>query len=114
MTRKYDAARHRYANFDLEHLHCYACAHSDAHAVWPGRPSGDRPCHFCVRNPLHVQNLSDDHEWFDGTAPISVPMDCYCSSDMRVQYGEWLEEANDAGQTALRKLLDLHERLGDD
>lgn len=42
--------------FDISKLHCYGCAHSSSQAEYPGEPSGERPCCFCVRNP-------DREEW---------------------------------------------------
>lgn len=32
-------------------LVCYGCGHSAAMVPYPGRPSGERPCLFCIRNP---------------------------------------------------------------
>jgi hypothetical protein len=32
-------------------LPCSGCAHSAAGVEYPGHPSGERPCAFCIRNP---------------------------------------------------------------
>lgn len=97
-------------------LRCYGCAFSTAAEPWPGRPSGDRPCHFCVRNPAHVQNVGDDHEWFDGSQPVRIPMDAYQTPDMKEQFSQWLDEAEHAGRDALDSLLrtrGLLDEMGD-
>lgn len=39
------------ARTDAAALACYGCAHSSAIDPPPGRPSGERPCQACVRNP---------------------------------------------------------------
>lgn len=81
----------------MEHLHCYGCAHADANAPPPGRPSGERPCCFCVRNPereraLEEHNASDAHQgdeckhpvhgfWYDGGSSVKTPMDNYITLD---------------------------------
>src|SRR5690349_17643016 len=85
-----DAARGRYNDFDESRLCCYGCAHSAAGQPWPGAPSGEAPCGFCIRNPL--QHLEDEEAqvWYDGSEPVSVPMDCYSTIDMRMQFGVWL------------------------
>lgn len=110
-TSKRDAARHRYNNFNQEDLRCYGCAHSSASDPWPGRPSGERPCQFCIRNPLHVQNVDDEHTWYDGSQPVSIPMDAYQTPDMRLQVGQWLDDAEHAGERAVEALLRVHDRL---
>jgi hypothetical protein len=38
-------------HFKIEDLHCYGCAHSASSEPYPGKPSGERPCCFCLRNP---------------------------------------------------------------
>jgi len=44
-------------------LVCYGCAHSmgagQDGSEYPGRPSGERPCMFCTRNPAQVADLAD-------------------------------------------------------
>lgn len=69
-------------------LPCSGCAHSASGAPFPGHPSGERPCGFCVRNPW-----KDDGGWpycvdeegrglmYDGTPVRKTPMDCYLSTD---------------------------------
>lgn len=39
-------------HFQIDALTCYGCAHSASQSEPPGSPSGERPCCFCVRNPL--------------------------------------------------------------
>lgn len=76
-----------YQMFNLKDLHCYGCAHSAGIHEYPGRPSGERPCHFCVRNK-EVQKEEDTtvNCWYDGSEPVSIPMDCYHSIDMKNQF----------------------------
>ena len=72
-------------------LICYGCAHSAGQELFPGKPSGERPCCFCVRNP----SIKEDQKefavstWYDGNAPVSLPMDCYQSVDMIKQIEAW-------------------------
>lgn len=88
-------------------LVCYGCAHSAASAAFPGMPSGERPCGFCIRNPQHEAQIAEDKErrerfeaerpgdkhhiltWYDGSPPVKVPMDCYHSVDMLMQVRAW-------------------------
>lgn len=35
----------------VEQLQCFGCAHSASQQPPPSRPSGERPCCMCVRNP---------------------------------------------------------------
>jgi hypothetical protein len=67
-------------------LFCYGCAHSAASEPFPGRPSGERPCCFCIRNPNPLLQVTT---WYDGSSPVKFPMDCYHSSDMKRQMYEW-------------------------
>lgn len=67
-------------------LFCYGCAHSAASEPFPGRPSGERPCCFCIRNPAAGYEVA---KWYDGSPPVEVPMDCYHSIDMMRQIREW-------------------------
>lgn len=69
---------------------CLHCAHSVFNAPFPGEPSGERPCHFCVRNK--ERTLKPDC-WYDGSDPIKVPMDCYHSVDMNEQIEAWNKKA---------------------
>lgn len=110
-TPNYDAARHRHDGFDIDRLECYGCARSPATAPWPGSPSGEKACLFCIRNPLHVQCLTDDHRWGDGSKPVGVPMDCYQTLDMESQMQVWLDEAENAGRDAVEVFIDLSRRL---
>lgn len=105
-----DAARGRYNNFDESRLCCYGCAHSAAGVPWPGQPSGERPCGFCIRNPL--QHMEDGpFEWYDQSEPVSVPMDCYATMDMRMQVAVWLEAAKEEDTKAFAKALETQRKL---
>lgn len=91
---------------------CYGCAHSASTVPFPGRPSGERPCCFCVRNPEREdwikkagesteRHLVPDSEgtlrdmnpfagnWYNGSPAIKVPMDCYHSLDYAKQTEFW-------------------------
>lgn len=71
-------------------LVCYGCCHAAAGAPHPGKPSGERPCHFCVRNPeLSALDTIRVQEWYDHSKPVRVPMDCYHSIDMLRQIDAW-------------------------
>jgi hypothetical protein len=85
--------------FDLSCLHCYGCAHSAASEAYPGKPSGERPCCFCIRNP--DQDASKVKTWYDGSKPIRIPMDAYHSVDMKAQIRSW---------TRSNHILDLLEK----
>lgn len=113
MSRGLDNERQTYNGQPLEHLTCFGCAHSAAAEPWPGQPSGERPCGFCVRNPLRATYMHDqDPRWYDGSPPISDPMDCYYTLDMADQYRVWLREAETNGAEALNRLIDLRVKLG--
>ena len=106
------AARGRNSYFDLEHLHCYGCAHSAAGEPWPSRPSGERPCGFCVRNrEAHLYMDDYPRTWYDGSEPVALPMDCYQTVDMRQQVGVWVEEAEAKGTAALKSFLEAERIL---
>lgn len=49
--RDFCAKRVASDHLDDPDLTCHGCAHSSALAPAPGRPSGERPCQSCVRNP---------------------------------------------------------------
>jgi hypothetical protein len=84
-------------------LFCYGCAHAAASFPFPGKPSGERPCCFCVRNKnlekdkenykLKVGDIPDKHPfngfWYDGSPAIHNPMDCYQTIDMMDQASVW-------------------------
>lgn len=77
---------------NVSELHCYGCAHSDAGEKYPGRPSGERPCQFCIRN----RELADPPtvaKWYDQSDPVRVPMDAYTTLDMRDQVMVWVDAA---------------------
>jgi hypothetical protein len=79
-------------------LVCHGCGHSvGSGAPYPGRPSGERPCCFCVRNVQREEwrKAGGDHfkdgvygvTWtaFYNNAPMKkCPMDCYIATDMVV------------------------------
>ena len=53
-------------HFDISKLHCYGCAHSASSEPYPGMPSGERPCCFCIRNPER-EKWAKDHVKNGGT-----------------------------------------------
>lgn len=88
-------------------LFCHGCAHSAGAGVpFPGRPSGERPCFFCLRNPDREKWIeeakADDRElgarhpangaWYDGSGAVKNPMDCYHSVDILRQMAQWERE----------------------
>ena len=77
----------------LDNLHCFGCAHSAASASYPGHPSGERPCCFCIRNPDREAWQKGGgpvvDKWYDGSAPFQTPMDCYQTMDMQEQWRKW-------------------------
>ena len=102
--------------FDVSKLVCYGCAHSSASDDYPSRPSGERPCCFCVRNKdreqwrktfeksyenenefkahiaLAVHGSPYDGVWYDGSKSVKSPMDCYQTLDMKDQVDVWLKK----------------------
>lgn len=93
-------------------LVCYGCAHSASSVPFPGKPSGERPCCFCVRNAdreiwvsasaaTTERNQKPDDEgtlrdfnpyagnWYNGSPAVKVPMDCYSTMDMIDQEIFW-------------------------
>lgn len=103
-------------------LPCHGCAHSAAGDPYPGMPSGERPCGFCVRNPSlpdgGVADWFGDHGpcWYDGKTPFQTPMDCYIATD-RLQQQRIFDELHrleDSGQEAPgRERYDRHPLTGD-
>lgn len=76
-------------------LPCYGCAHSAAvfnsEAGWPGKPAGERPCMFCIRNVdrerwVHSKTYNYPEQWNDGT-PLSkaAPLDMYVATDRMME-----------------------------
>lgn len=47
-------------------LICFGCAHSAASEPFPSRPSGERPCCTCVRNP-------EREKWAEGKSSLANP-----------------------------------------
>lgn len=88
-------------NFDLSRLFCYGCAHSAASQPFPGRPSGERPCMFCIRNPGRERAQQEFEardgrrllEWYDGSPIAFYPMDAYMTLDMNEQVDRWERKA---------------------
>ncbi len=82
-------------------LICSGCAHSSADDQFPGKPSGERPCFFCLRNinreewqKQYIDNPINKTKtkletWYDGSKPIKIPMDCYHSCDFTEQVSVW-------------------------
>lgn len=52
----------------FSNLPCYGCAHSASSVPPPGKPSGERPCCSCVRNP-------EREEWGEDCTGVEVVMD---------------------------------------
>jgi hypothetical protein len=77
---------------DKDKLVCYGCAHSAGGVSFPGQPSGERPCGFCVRNRT---GMTGSGTWYDGTPPVRSPMDCYQTIDMVDQHRDWKEQRRD-------------------
>lgn len=94
-------------DLDLTQLHCYGCANSASGEPFPGKPSGERPCCFCVRNKdreAWIERIKEENGgyvpqqhpvngfWYDGSKAVRVPMDCYRSLDMMDQMEKWMKE----------------------
>lgn len=101
------AKSHAFRWFDVSALTCYGCAHSASPEPPPGKPSGERPCCFCVRNPDREEwaegkvterstelkdnkgNPRDFNPWaanlYNGAPAVYNPMDCYVTLDHRDQ-----------------------------
>jgi hypothetical protein len=86
---------------DTTNLFCFGCAHSAADIDFPGGPSGERPCFFCVRNPNREKWQADFKkrhggelkEWYDNTPIAFYPMDVYQTLDMKEQIDRWVRKA---------------------
>lgn len=87
--------------FDIKKLFCYGCSHCASDGKFPGGPSGERPCFFCVRNPDREKWQKDfkkrhGHElkqWYDGSPICFYPMDAYTPIDMQEQMDRWERRA---------------------
>lgn len=88
-----------YKDKNNQPLVCYGCSHSACYMTYtddtlvegtdfPGMPSGERPCCFCIRN---INRGFEVDKWYDQSEPIKVPMDCYHSYDMLMQINKWDE-----------------------
>lgn len=70
-------------------LVCYGCAHSIGSAPYPGAPSGERPCAFCLRNPNQERDLAEIQQRssgfvsprYDNVPVAKVPADQYIATD---------------------------------
>lgn len=93
-----------------KNLTCYGCGHCVGGMKFPGAPSGERPCAFCIRNPEREKQLHEakkkvpewfvhksgdpnfnayEGRWYDGSPAVKVPMDCYQPIDMMDQSTFW-------------------------
>jgi hypothetical protein len=101
---------------------CHRCYHSAAAYPFPGKPSGERPCCFCTRNPDGEKWLAEARErhpgwfedgktnpytgqWYDGSPAIKCPMDCYHSYDMLMQIKKWHSKKTDPRYDQVRNVL---------
>lgn len=86
---------------ETDNLFCYGCAHSAASEPFPGAPSGERPCHFCIRNKDRERwqkDFSDRYgvelkAWYDNSPIAFYPIDAYQTLDMIEQYARWERKA---------------------
>lgn len=86
---------------DASQLFCFGCAHEAAGKPFPGIPSGERPCFFCVRNVEREkwqQDFKKRHghelkEWYNGSPIAFYPMDVYQPLDMIEQHDRWERKA---------------------
>jgi hypothetical protein len=81
-------------------LVCHGCAHSAGGSTrYPGCPSGERPCCFCVRNVLLPEQLAEYRKdtrlthfqegvygvtftpLYDNKPVAKIPLDCYIATD---------------------------------
>lgn len=76
-------------NKGVQPLACHGCAHSAANAPYPGSPSGERPCMFCVRNPNQARDLARVRHYapnfvsprYDNQPVSQIPADQYIATD---------------------------------
>lgn len=104
-------------------LICYKCSHSAAYCEmygtgnvvegtdFPGMPSGERPCFFCIRNSKREDWAKENNidKWYDQSEPLKVPMDCYHSTDMLQQYDEWLQKSMGSARDEVKKFAEAME-----
>jgi hypothetical protein len=106
--REFEARRQpgHAGRLEVEKLSCYGCAHSAAGQPFPSRPSGERPCCSCVRNPeledwakeskVESRVTVDDHgtardfnpftgHAYNGAPYVHWPMDNYITLDQHDQ-----------------------------
>lgn len=79
-----------YVDGDGSKLVCHGCAHSvGGDEPYPGRPSGERPCLFCIRNPNQARDLARARHYaptfcsprYDNKPVKNVPADQYIATD---------------------------------
>ena len=88
-------------HFDVKKLFCYGCGHDASGSDFPGKPSGERPCFFCIRNPDREEWQKDQvkrhgqelREWYDNSPIAFYPIDCYQTMDMSEQQERWERRA---------------------
>ena len=98
------------SELDISKLVCYGCCHLVGNGEYPGAPSGERPCMFCIRNPTWEEAQKKFEErtghrlvvWYDGTPAVKVPMDCYHSLDMLDQFSNRYKEHESKQKTIVR------------
>lgn len=56
-------------------LVCYGCGHSAGGEPYPGRPSGERPCAFCTRNPDQARQLAEIKRRISSGKPYTARYD---------------------------------------
>lgn len=86
---------------EVKELFCHGCCHSAADGKFPGKPSGERPCMFCIRNKdredwqknFKKQWGRELKEWYDGSPIAFYPIDAYTTLDMQEQYDRWERKA---------------------
>lgn len=96
-------------------LPCYGCGHSAADEQFPSRPSGERPCHFCVRNTHAVEwkrkNPHAQPTWYDGSKPLRLNemglQDNYISTDRLQEDIERTTPVNEMAQNTEERMVSL-------
>lgn len=87
--RQKRSPRNQIIPYQIVELPCHGCAHSSSGSPYPGRPSGERPCMFCVRNPNQETDLKLVQRRSPGfvsprydNKPVStIPADQYIATD---------------------------------
>lgn len=105
-------------HYDISKLFCYGCAHAASSASFPGKPSGERPCCFCIRNPerdawVKLNKISTERSeelkdnkgnprdfnpfaanLYNGAPALYNPMDNYVTLD-HLDQERWLDDHPD-------------------